>query len=300
MGKVILRKEDGSLVDIPFGALDPADQAFVQSLRSGVPEPARPAATKRPPARRTFPHPGLAPDRIIQSKPGRAEYTTPHSSYHDGRFAVYVPPAYTDETPLPLVVSAHGAGGNGTGEIGAWQALADRWKFIVVCPSYACAARGGSQDAMEDQLDDDEKMLLDILDRVDKSLNIDREHVMHTGFSGGGVPTWYIAMNHAEWFTALCFRSANFYGTKRFKLHEASKWRDRPIYIFWGTKDHPIILNDSSVFDHKSGEGPEALDYLQKQLRASRLKHEILEDGGHASRADLAAAWFAEAVAAKP
>ncbi len=253
----------------------------------------RPQPTGR--IRLQFPDPSLRRKEVLDGTPGKRRiYQSRHSDYKGGRFGVYVPKRYSPEDPIPLVVSSHGAGGSGPGELGGWQGQADKYGFIVICPSYKIAGQGGSSlRELRRRVAEDDRMLSDIMKRAFGSFHIDRKHVLHTGFSGGGVPTWYIAMNHPEWFTALCFRSGNFYG--EFMPLKDATWRNRPIYIFWGTKDHPIILKKSPVF-RNAGEGPKALEFLEKRVRATKLKKEILDGGGHASRADLAAKWFAEEV----
>ena len=139
-------------------------------------------------------------------------------------------------------------------------------------------------------------MLDEIVARVLGSFNVDRKHVMHTGFSGGGIPTWYLAMSHPEVFTMVCFRSANFYGPKYFPTRNLAPWLDRPVYAFWGENDHELIIKPR--LGHP-GDGPWGLAFLQ-QLGCRNVKHEILPDGGHASRADLAAKWFDEVVHKAP
>ena len=73
-------------------------------------------------------------------------------------------------------------------------------------------------------------------------------------------------------------------------------WRDRPIYDFWGSNDHPIILNNSPVFPGH-GEGPLGLQYLQERIHCTNLKHEIIPNSGHANNISRAGDWFAEIVA---
>ncbi len=245
-----------------------------------------------------FPDPSLKPDQVIKATPGTNSYTTAKGKYDGGNFAVYIPKEYTAEKPMPLVVSSHGAGGTGPKELGGWLRFADKYGFIVVCPSYDSATSHGSLAALQGVIAQDERHLKDIMERVFKSLNIDRAHVLHTGFSGGGVPTWYIAWAHPEWFTALCFRSANFYGEKAVRFTRKSEWKTRPLYIFWGSNDNPIIVKQSPVMG-PGGEGPPALALLKK-MQCKQLKHEILEGGGHDSHPDLAAKWFGEEVLATP
>jgi poly(3-hydroxybutyrate) depolymerase len=237
--------------------------------------------------------PKLPEELRLSAEPGKQIYKTESGGYAEGQFAVYVPKAYSADTPMPLVVSSHGSGGNGPGEIGEWEPLADQYAFLVVCPSYACAAAGRNTNTEKTaQLRQDAVTLDEVLRRVLGSFNVDRKHVMHTGFSGGGNPTYYLAMTRPEIFTALCFRSANYHGTMFFATRDFSAWRNRPVYIFWGEQDNEIIIKP---MPGHAPEGPAGLLFLQ-QIGCQNLKHEILPGGGHASRADLAAKWFAKEV----
>ncbi len=236
--------------------------------------------------------PQLPEELRLSAEPGRQIYKAQLGGYAEGQFAVYVPKAYAADTPMPLVFDSHGNGGNGPGEIGEWEPLAEQYGFLVVCPSYASAAAGGSVADKMAQYRQDAVMLDEVVRRVLGSFNVDRKHVMHTGFSGGGNPTYYLAMVHPEVFTALCFRSANYHGTSYFMTRNLTAWLDRPIYIFWGDQDHDLIIKATPGHDP---EGPAGLLFLQR-IGCQNLKHEILPGGGHASRADLAAKWFATEV----
>ncbi|MCS7304640.1 MAG: hypothetical protein NZ602_05965 [Thermoguttaceae bacterium] len=248
-------------------------------------------ATKPKKAQKVFPDPKLPQELVISPTAEVKTYkpTTP-GNLPDSSFAVYVPKSYSHETPMPLVVSSHGINGTGPGEITGWVKFAEEYGFIVVCPTYALATQPNMLKSKSAVLQE-EKMLLEIMERVFRSLNVDRELVLHTGFSGGGLPTYFYAMRHPEIFTALCFRSANFLGD-RFPM-DVRPWRNRPIYIFWGSKDHPLIIEKGNM--GRPPEGPLCLAFFQK-AGCTRLKHQIIEGGGHESRPDLAAKWFAEEV----
>jgi predicted peptidase len=222
-----------------------------------------------------FPSPDLQPEDVIAATPGTVIYKTKAKGWYDGKFAVVIPHSYSADQPMPLVVSAHGHGGNGEGEAQSWNGLPDKYNFILVCPSYFTSAQ-----ADQTSIESDGIMLKEVMTRVLGSLNIDRKKVLHTGFSGGGLTTWYVAAEHDEWFTALCFRSGNFYAHP--EIH-VSRWRDRPIYIMWGDRD----LADIPI------QGQQMLDYVQKDIHNTKVKHEIIPNAGHEGHPDLVAKWFA-------
>jgi hypothetical protein len=247
---------------------------------------------------RTYP---IEIGEAISSEPGTRYYLADKGTYYAGVFAVHIPEAYAKDAPLPLVVSSHGNGGNGIGEMGGWAGAAERYGFIAVCPSFGVAC-------MASPLGTDEKMLGQIMGRVFASLKVDRSHVLGTGFSGGGLAAYGIMMKHPEWFTALAFRGANIRGA----LASRSAWKRRPIYILWGENDHPLIYNKAGG----GGDGPTALDALLKMKSLSAeykrrpndtsfdsadgtFKWEQVKGAGHESQSGRVANWFAEKVVKK-
>jgi len=290
-------------VTLPNGSLSVA-QVPVTSLLQKVPVPpavaaVSPAAAAPPPA----PAPALAkptptpaffhgtagfatvwkPDPAVEqldSQPGLKVYEETGSRKTGNEYAVYIPAAYNASTPMPLVVSSHGAGGTGPREEKQWEKFANQIGFIVVCPTFTSASNGGGEEV--DKLKSDDKMLLNVMKRVLGSLNIDRRHVMFTGFSGGGVPAWYLASKDSQIFTALCFRSANFHGVANNLQNIMQKWRNRPIYLYISEKDAPGV----------TAENPDALNFLQKKLNAKNFKYEVLPTTGHSGHPEYAAKWF--------
>jgi predicted peptidase len=223
----------------------------------------------------TFPSPDLAPEDVIAAKPGLAIYQTKAKGWDDGKFGVCIPTSYKPSEPMPLVVSAHGHGGNGEGEANAWNGLAEKYKFILVCPSYFSSAARSAEN-----VENDERMLKEVMTRVFGSLNIDRRKVLHTGFSGGSIATWYVAAEHDDWFTALCLRSGNFFDDPPIRLN---RWRERPIYIMWGQNDLPDI----------PVQGGKMLQFVQKTIDNKKVKQDVIPGAGHEGHPDLVAAWFA-------
>ena len=223
-----------------------------------------------------FPDPDLPSDEVIAATPGITIYQTKNRAFDDGKFGVFIPSSYKPDQPMRLVVSSHGNGGSGETEVRDWKGLAEKFGFIVACPSYLAPSQGPNDQVVQT----DNETLKEIMQRVFASLNIDRTKVLHTGFSGGSLSTWYVAAQHDEWFTALCLRSGNWRGDPNIRL---SRWRHRPIYILWGANDLPNI----------PGESQSMLDFAQNTMHNTSVKHEVLPGGHHESRPDLVAKWFA-------
>ncbi|MBN1864246.1 MAG: dienelactone hydrolase family protein [Victivallales bacterium] len=221
-------------------------------------------------------------ERIYRARKG--------AGYNKNRFGVYIPGRYFESDGLPLVVAAHGANSDGVDEIRQWGDLAEKHGFIVIAPSYACATNIASDnDEKRRQIAVEKEMLGEILENAFANLRIDGRHVLHTGFSGGGAATWYVATCFPEYFTAFCLRSANFYGRDFSPIEHLVTWRDIPVYILWSRNDHEVIVGRG--FNTAIGEGMEALRFMESK-KFSRLESKVFESGGHAPRREEAAIWF--------
>jgi poly(3-hydroxybutyrate) depolymerase len=214
----------------------------------------------------------------IQVTPGLHLYKI-EARDSDNDIAIYLPSQYDGIKPLPMIISAHGNGGNGPGEVTQWTQIAEQNGWIVICPTFKV-----SKMCNESNLKSDEKMLEELTKALFKSLVVQREYVLFTGHSGGGYAGWYLATREPELYTALCWRSSNFMG-EAFGL-KMKKWRNRPMYLFWGETEAPFAAKQN----------PEALKYLLDEVKPSQLKQEIIVGGGHESRPDLVAAWFLQVV----
>jgi len=234
--------------------------------------------------------------KTVSSEPGTRYYLAEQGGYAFGVFGVHIPESYAGKSPLPLIVNSHGKGGNGAAGIGEWAGYSERYGLVVVCPSFGYATGRSTAGA-------DDQMLSEIMERILSSLKIDRRYVLGTGFSGGGLVVFGCMMQHPEWFTALCFRSANYRGT----LTRKSKWDKVPVYVLWGEKDNPIIFSPPDA-----GQGPAVLNALLDMKGLSReyskrtdrysfekdgsFRWDMIKGGGHNGRADLVTAWFAKKV----
>jgi len=116
------------------------------------------------------------------------------------RYAIAVPEGYDGTRPVPLVLALHFGWGEALPsnysavflEILVEPALRDLGA-IIVAP--LCPARSWSQPASE-------RAVLALLEHVRATYRIDDDRTLVTGFSLGGMGTWYWASNHPELFTA--------------------------------------------------------------------------------------------------
>lgn len=161
------------------------------------------------------------------------------SLMYEGRptnYSIYVPPTYDPAKPTPTIVYMHGAGECGTDgikptKLGVGVAVAKdpaAWPFIVVFPQlYAASTTWIANDAL----------VMKILDKTRRELNVDRSRIYLTGASKGGNGTWAIAASHPDLFAAIapvCGGAADEYAAKRVaKL---------PIWLFHGEKDTAVPI----------------------------------------------------------
>ena len=149
-------------------------------------------------------------------------------------YSVYVPPTYDPAKPTPTIVYMHGAGECGTDgikptKLGVGVAVAKNpaaWPFIVVFPQL--------HDQSTTWIAND-ALVMAILDKTRRELNVDRSRIYLTGASKGGNGTWAIAASHPDLFAAIapvCGGAADEYAAKRVaKL---------PIWLFHGEKDKAV------------------------------------------------------------
>ena len=116
------------------------------------------------------------------------------------RYAIAVPEDYDGSEPVPLVLALHFGWGEALPpnysavflEILVEPALRELGA-IIVAP--LCPARSWAQPASE-------RGVLALLEHVREQYRIDDDRTLVTGFSLGGMGTWYWASHHPELFTA--------------------------------------------------------------------------------------------------
>lgn len=106
------------------------------------------------------------------------------------KYLLYVPETYNSDSPVPLVISLHGAFlyPGFQMRLSQWNDLADKEGFIVVYPKAAglpslWRMTPGDDLAMETQF------LSDLIDKLSVDYNIDSKRVYANGFSNGAAMT---------------------------------------------------------------------------------------------------------------
>ncbi len=231
----------------------------------------------------------LTPADAKEKAPETGKVVAMTTTKHERAWSLYVPSKYSKKKSWPLVISSHGRGGSGKGEMRAWQALANKHGFIVACPDMVTATNHRPAKSSLAPSEEDDQVLLEIFATVSKHFRVNRRAVMVTGFSGGGNPSYHSGLGHPEVFTHICTRGGNFAPQQvpyDEKVLEAGRKHLR-IYIFFGDKDHVLIVGNPDG----TGQAFTARDALKK-AGYENIEFERVQGMKHQSRPDKAAAWF--------
>lgn len=112
-----------------------------------------------------------------------------------GEYFVSIPSHYMPNRPWPAVLTLHGVGGSGYGQIMAWlKSSVHKDDFIFVAPTYGPGLWWNEEG---------ERIVLSVIDKVKRDYNIDANRVYLTGFSSGGHGVWYFALRYPSLFAAI-------------------------------------------------------------------------------------------------
>jgi predicted peptidase len=140
--------------------------------------------------------PTNSPKETTMLAPGIYQQTLDDSGQ---RYTIAIPEGYTGEQPVPLVMALHYSGtvtpffGRGILEGLIEPALRDLGA-IIVAPD-ASAGPWASPKG--------EESVLHVLDAIETEYNIDPGKILLTGYSMGGMGSWYIGGRNQERFTAV-------------------------------------------------------------------------------------------------
>ncbi len=148
---------------------------------------------------------------------------------------VYTPKSFPEEKKLwPLIIFLHGTGERGSDpnkvKVHSLPKLIDTndsFPFIVVSPQCKEGQRWEAE-ALNAMLDD-----------VLMKLPVDTNRIYLTGLSMGGFGVWTFAIAHPERFAAI----APVCGWGH--LQDVEKLKDKPIWVFHGTKDNVVPISES-------------------------------------------------------
>lgn len=154
-------------------------------------------------------------------------------------YAAHVPAAYDPSKPWPLLVTLHGAGGNGTSWIQTWlRTAAMRDKYIVVAPTtpkHTWSTRQGHA------------YVFTALRELGDELNVDANRVFIDGMSMGGGGAFRLAEHHPDRWAAIGPRcnvpDIRQKKDKSFVTMLAENFHNVPVYWVVGAKDEKISID---------------------------------------------------------
>lgn len=119
---------------------------------------------------------------------------------------LYVPTGYRPDTPAPLVVMLHGAGGNARGGIEPFLPLADQAGLLLVAPD----SRAVTWDVIGSAYGPDVGFIDRALDHVFDRYAVDPDHVGIEGFSDGASYALSLGLTNGDLFTHVIAFSPGF------------------------------------------------------------------------------------------
>jgi predicted peptidase len=153
------------------------------------------------------------------------------------RYTIAVPADYSGDRPVPLVLALH-YGGHGTPYYGRSfltglvEPALRELGAIIVAPD--CTGSDWTQP-------DSEQDVLDLLDHIETTYTVDPDKTLVTGYSMGGIGTWYLAARHQDRFAAALPMAA----TPPSSAVEAA-W-DIPLYVIHGSQDELFPLRSTET-----------------------------------------------------
>lgn len=153
---------------------------------------------------------------------------------------VYAPQSI--KSNRPLVISMHGMNQdiNYQKQMCQWESIADTANFVVAYPS----GENASWDCFGSS-DKDTKYLIAIIDKMYEDYKIDRSRVYLSGFSMGGMMTYYCMNNIPDYFAAFAPISGY-----RFGLTPNPNTRPVPLFHTHGTGDDVVHFEP---YDNQEG-----------------------------------------------
>jgi phospholipase/carboxylesterase len=145
-----------------------------------------------------------------------------------------VPRSYKPETPAPLVVMLHGAGGRAERVI-RLIAAAERFNIVVLAPD----SRGSTWDAIRGDFGPDVEFVNQALEHTFDRCAIDRRRIAAAGFSDGATYALSLGVDNGDLFTHILAFSPGFIVSRQ--------PQGRPlIFVSHGTEDSVLPIDSTS------------------------------------------------------
>jgi phospholipase/carboxylesterase len=203
--------------------------------------------------------------------PGVGESALELGGGRDG--ILYVPATYAPESPAPLFIALHGAGGRGSDWSGFYTAAENRG-MILLAPD----SRGITWDLVRGSFGPDVEFLDRALAHTFERCRVDPDRIALAGFSDGASYALSLGVSNGDLLTHLVAFSPGFF-------FESAPLIERPrVFISHGTDDPVLSITNTR-------------DRIVPALRSVGYEVTFLEfAGGHGVPAEVGSAaldWFA-------
>jgi predicted esterase len=160
-----------------------------------------------PPVTTTPGPPAPTPTPVCTPSTGVLSYASEEPFRHVGECAVeyfgFVPKSYNPSTPMPLLIWAHGCGGEAKGDVynvGSYTAEAGHgW--------LALSLGGRDGDCWTPSVD--EAKVIAALEDFEAHFNVDRHRVFLSGYSSGGDLAYRTGFRHSSTFAGLIIENSS-------------------------------------------------------------------------------------------
>jgi polyhydroxybutyrate depolymerase len=156
-------------------------------------------------------------------------------------FVTYVPAITNKDYKMPLIISLHGgfASPKGQFHLADFRPIADKDKFVVICP----ASKHMWHDGKNTRGIDDIKFMDQLITYAIKTYHIDAERVYITGISNGGFMTSRLACQLHKRIAAIAVVAASLDVNEGYDLQ-----KPMPVIYMHGTKDKIVSYNGGKMF----------------------------------------------------
>ncbi len=159
------------------------------------------------------------------------------------KLITYIPEKSTNEA-MPVVIALHGgfATPKAMFRLANFKSLADKEKFIVVCP----ASKRFWHDGAATKGIDDVKFIDELISHVIKKYHADPERIYITGISNGGFMTTRLACQLSNRVAAIAVVAATLDTEEGYEPK-----KPMPVMYIHGTRDPIVSYNGGKLFGRK-------------------------------------------------
>ena len=202
-------------------------------------------------------------------------------------FWMYVPKKYDHKKPAPVIVSCHGTPPFDVAEhhIRTWEWYGEKYGCIIICPDlhgtdgiFGAGPIGGMLN--------NERVILSIISSLCYKLNIDRNNIMITGFSGGGFPAYWVGLRHPDVFSVIVPQNCNFNRSSIDGWYPPQA-KNMSVMIYYGQVDPPTIVIQSE----------RGIEYLRSH--GFKVAKKVIP-GGHDRHPEVAMNFFLKTMRQRP